>query len=66
MPGNRETIVLIEDACNRESTFVGLKHDRLGWINTLKIQFLGEGPFQFPECQLGMLCPFLFVIPKVF
>jgi len=65
-PENPENIVLIENAHNHKSTRVRLENDRLGRLTMLEDGCLGGGPFQFPERQFGLPCPFPFDIPTVF
>jgi len=49
-----ETIVLIENACNRKSTRVRLGNDQLRRIGMLEYWRLGEGSFQFLESQFHL------------
>ena len=53
-----ERIVLVETARNRESNCIHLEEDWFGRIKMLEDRCLGEGPFQFPERQLGFLSLF--------
>jgi hypothetical protein len=57
---------MIENACNHETTGMVLDNDRLGQIEMRGDLYLDDCPFQFPERNFGLLCPFPVDFPTVF
>jgi len=57
---NPETNILVENSGFGKATCIGLLSNRLGPVEMVENECIGEGMFQLPKCKFGIPCPFPF------